>query len=86
MTNLEKHLLREYKKSGLLKIERVQIGDYNIAVFINKKYNWYHASSWTESGEWIIKSGRFQDDNGIEDTYCFHADTLQDAQFEIAQF
>jgi len=86
MTDLEKHLLREYKKNGIIKVTREYPGCY----IIQKGQNYIRVESGenaelADPNEWIANWDFIHHPEEQRDPYIDHFNSLQEAQFEIVQ-
>ena len=87
MNNIDSHLLREYKKVGLIKVTRFASGMYNVTM---KNGNRYHIEDAYMAecgyrGEWIVRVGHVLESQVKEDNYYGHYNSLLEAQFELVQ-
>ena len=85
MKAIEKYLLNEYKKNGILKVTRFAEGAYQIET--NGKFYMVESrkSGAILNNEWICREGKFEEYFGNNDNYVDHFNSLAEAEFALVQ-
>jgi hypothetical protein len=85
MNATEKYLLSQYKANKILKVTRFAEGAYQIETGGRFFMAENSKTGALFTNEWIVREGKFNDYDVIDDNYVGHWDTLQEAEFDLVQ-